>query len=145
MDSSELKMTVARYLSEGVSLSDIQAKLDADHHYKIKFFDLRMLAAELENVDWEQFSPKKKEPAPESEIVPESPSAGNGQTLVTVSKLVRPGMAASGSVTFASGATADWYVDSYGRPGLENPVGQPTEEDVKLFMPELQKVLTPGY
>lgn len=138
MTQVELKSIVAAYLADGIPLSDIQTLLETDHDYKIKFFDLKMLASELEDVNWEKFTPKKPEPQDVSK--PAVPQVGDGQTHVTVSKLARPGMMSSGNVIFASGATADWYVDNSGRPGIENVVGEPTEADVKGFMTELQKV-----
>lgn len=58
-----------------------------------------------------------------------------------VSKLVRPGTALSGTVKFASGSRADWYVDQTGRLGLENVRGeQPTRDDLIAFQDELQKL-----
>ena len=67
---------------------------------------------------------------------------GDGKTVVEVSKLVRPGTALSGTVKFAGGSTADWYVDSYGRLGIENLQGdKPTESDIMAFQDELKKAL----
>jgi hypothetical protein len=48
----------------------------------------------------------------------------------------------SGSVKFASGSTAEWYVDNMGRLGLENLVGEkPTQDDVQQFQVELDKAI----
>ena len=58
---------------------------------------------------------------------------------------MRPGTALSGSVKFASGSTADWYIDQTGRLGLENLVGnQPTQEDIQQFQVELEKAVYGG-
>ena len=52
------------------------------------------------------------------------------------------GMMFSGSVRFASGSTAEWYLDNMGRIGLENLVGdKPSPQDVEQFQIELDKVL----
>ena len=65
-----------------------------------------------------------------------------GKCVVTVNKVNPPGILASGTVTFSSGSTADWYVDQTGRPGIGNLKGeQPTQQEAEEFMVELQKVL----
>ena len=65
-----------------------------------------------------------------------------GKCVVTVNKVNPPGILASGTVTFSSGSTADWYVDQTGRPGIGNLKGeQPTQQEAEEFMTELQKVL----
>ena len=71
---------------------------------------------------------------------------GGGATKVEVSKLVRPGTAISGTVTFASGAHGEWYVDQMGRLGLALAEGssKPTRDDVEKFQIELQKQLQGG-
>ena len=58
------------------------------------------------------------------------------------SGLVRPGALASGTVSFGSGAKAEWIVDQMGRLGLENVVGEPTEEDFAEFQQELRKLFS---
>jgi hypothetical protein len=58
---------------------------------------------------------------------------------VEISKLVKPGAVAHGSVKFPSGASGDWILDQTGRLGLENSKGKPTPEDLQAFQEELQK------
>ena len=153
---NEVKMFVARELAEGISLSDIQNHINAEFKLNMTYMDVRILASDLD-VDWQALDPnaKKSEPAPEpvtqDESVPEQnageeiPAADGdaaGDTVVEVSKLARPGMMLSGSVKFASGSTAEWYVDNMGRLGLENLVGEkPTQEDVEKFQIELDKAV----
>ena len=51
-------------------------------------------------------------------------------------------MMLSGTVKFASGSTAEWYVDNMGRLGLENLVGEkPTQGDIEKFQVELDKAV----
>jgi hypothetical protein len=66
------------------------------------------------------------------------------RTTVTVSKLVRPGAAMSGEVSFASGAKAEWFLDAAGRLGLTPAAGsaRPTQEDLREFQIELQRKLS---
>lgn len=141
----EIKRFMAQKLEEGESLSDIQKLVNEAFGTRMTFMDIRILASELEDVDWDALdpapapAPEKKEPA-EGEA--SAPAAGDGGTVVEISKLVRPGTALSGTVRFRNGATADWYVDSYGRLGIENLQGEnPGEEDVRDFQTELQKQL----
>ena len=101
-----------------------------------------------EGEDVSAFSPNGAAPAPAAEAAPvaEAPAApADGKTVVEISKLMRPGTALSGSVKFASGSTADWYIDQTGRLGLENLVGnQPTQEDIQQFQVELEKAVYGG-
>lgn len=168
MEQNEIKAFVAAQLAAGISLSDIQKQL-TEKGVVIKFLDLRLMASELENVDWTKLN-KKEEPAKAPEIkaapVPqnqeqaeefeedfdeneelpdhdEAPAEG-GTTVVELSKVVRPGAVASGSVKFASGVTAEWILDQHGRLGLDKPTGKPTPADIKGFQVELERLLTSG-
>ena len=144
----EIKRFMAQKLEEGESLSNVQKLVNEKFGTRYTFMEIRILASELEGIDWGALDPKQPAPpAAEKEkddaAAPSEPSAAmGGKTVVEVSKLVRPGTALSGTVTFRSGSSAEWYVDSYGRLGLENLRGeQPTEEDVRDFQIELQKQL----
>ena len=70
----------------------------------------------------------------------------DGETVVEISKLVRPGAAVSGSVKFASGVTAEWFLDQMGRLGLDAVKGgEPTREDIAAFQQALQKEVEKMY
>ena len=143
MSSNDLKIKrfIAQKLAGKESLSNIQKLVNEEFGTKLTYMEIRILASELEDVDWKAFDPApvKKDEDAEAEAEEALPASG---TVVEVSKLVRPGTALSGSVTFRSGSKAEWYVDSYGRLGIENLQGEnPTEEDVREFQKELQKQL----
>ncbi len=154
----EVKKFLAAGIAKGVSLSELQQEINQEFKLKLTYMDIRIFASELESVDWDKNDPKaqakaKEEAAAEAveaggeeELVEpelEEAPAGSSNTVVEVSKLVRPGMALSGTVTFASGSTAEWYVDNYGRLGLENLQGEkPTETDVREFQQELQRIFS---
>ena len=121
------------------------------------FLELRLLAAELEDVDWSQFDPKEKkveeapaQTAPAADETAAAPAADGtentaapaaaGNTVVELSRLSRPGAMAHGTVTFASGVTAEWLIDEMGRLGLDKVSGQPTEQDIQDFQVELRKL-----
>jgi hypothetical protein len=146
----KVKQLLASLLAEGVSLSDAQTRINSELGVSLTYMDIRIIASTLD-VDWKKGDPhpvKSEEENPADENV-EAPAAETqaeaGKTVVEISKLVRPGMALSGSVKFASGSKADWYLDRTGRLGLENLVGdQPTQEDIQLFQMELERVVTGG-
>ena len=62
MDDRTVKRFVAQKLHEGVKLTDIQNMLVDELGCKMTFLELRLLAAELEDVDWSQFDPQEKKP-----------------------------------------------------------------------------------
>ncbi len=141
MDNETIKKIMAKELNDGVSLSDIQKLLANEHETKITFLDLRILASELENIQWE----KPEEPVDEDEEAePEAEQPEATGTVVEVSKLIRPGAVANGSVKFASGASAEWILNQQGQLGLDKAKGEPTEDDIKEFQAELQKVFAQG-
>ena len=156
MTQEEIKQFIADKTAEGLSLTAIQDALSAQG-VKIRFMELRLLAAEIESVlakkEAEKAAAEAPAPAPEDKKTEETPAAPaetpapaggekvRGTTTVTVSPIQRPGFAMSGSVSFGSGVTADWYVDQTGRLGLDNASGQPDEQDIQEFQIELRKAL----
>ena len=136
-----IKAKIAKWLAEGETLSNIQNLLKEDG-CSITFMELRILAAELESVDWTRQDP----PAPaaeEPETAPAESAApaenAPAKTTVEVNRVVRPGALAEGTVLFASGASATWVVDQFQRLGLEKVTGEPTEQDIREFQEELQR------
>ena len=145
MDEMIIKKFVAQKLHEGVKLSDIQDMLAEELNCKMTFLELRLLAAELEDVDWSQFDPQEKKAeddeaaAPAEDAAAEVP-AGDGATKVEISRLSRPGAMMHGTVTFASGASAEWLIDQMGQLGLDKVQGEPTQDDLKAFQDELRRM-----
>ena len=150
---NDIKIFMASRIAEGISLSDIQNEVNEKFQLSMTYMDIRILAAGLD-IDWQakaaakaEEEKKEEENAPEEAAAPEEAPAApaDGKTVVEISKLMRPGTALSGSVKFASGSTADWYIDQTGRLGLENLVGsQPTQEDIQQFQVELEKAVYGG-
>ena len=153
MDEMTVKRFVAKKLHEGIKLSDIQNMLAEELECKMTFLELRLMAAELEDVDWEKFDPaEKKDPAEEAEAPAENSAATEnpaeneaapaaaGKTTVELSRLTRPGAMAHGTVNFGSGASAEWLIDEMGRLGLDKVSGEPTENDIAEFQTELRKL-----
>ena len=167
MTNDEIKAFISAKVSEGISLSKIQDALLNEKGVRMTYMELRMLASEIETADWQKLDKQKAEKTPpaqppaeqpaegslddesENEFIPEEEQpAGNpegtgkvrGKTTVELSKLVKPGTVANGSVKFGSGATADWFLDQMGRLALSNAVGKPDETDIAEFQQELQKL-----
>ena len=161
---NEIKAYMADRIAQGVSLSDIQTEVNEKFSQKYTYMDIRILASTL-NIDWKPKGREEKveeKPERESKAAPdgapaaeepaaaadpaEAPAGGAaGKTVVEVSKLMRPGTALSGTVKFASGSTADWYIDQTGRLGLENLQGdRPTQEDIRQFQAELERAVYGG-
>lgn len=146
MENSEIKKFMAEKIAENISLSDIQTMVNEKFNTKMTFMDIRILASELE-VDWRSEA-EKNPPVAEEEEAPET--SGNneaentpGKTTVELNKIVRPGALASGSVHFASGVYAEWYIDNSGRMGLDKVTGgKPTEQDIEDFQVEMQKIFS---
>lgn len=141
MEREELKKIVAGLLDKGETLNTILKVLSSEHKVTMTFLDLRLLASEIEEIDWT----KNEAPEPESKPEPEEKAApeadADGKTVVEINRLTRPGVALHGKAKFASGASADWIVDSMGRLGFEKSQGSPTREDLQDFQKELQKAL----
>ena len=156
----ELKFYMAQEIANGVSLSDIQKSANEKFGLKLTYMDIRIYASELDNIDWDAHDPKAIEKAKaeakkaeeeakkaaETAEGEEATAGGDGETVVEISKLVRPGAAVSGSVKFASGVTAEWFLDQMGRLGLDAVKGgEPTREDIAAFQQALQKEVEKMY
>lgn len=145
MDTKERDELIAKLLSEGVSLSDVQKQLRSEHDLNLTYMELRLIALDLE-VDWSKQDAEEEQQETIDDITDvqtDDQPAGDGKTTVEVSKLVRPGALVSGDVTFKSGARAEWALDQMGRLSL-NPVegtGKPDEDDLQEFQVELQRVV----
>lgn len=159
----KVEMSIKRFMAEelrkGESLSEIQKLVNEKFSQRLTYMEIRILASELDDVDWKALDPraqaeaaKKAKQEAEQAAVPaagdELPESGEDAaspaadgTVVELSKLARPGMMLSGTVKFASGSTAEWYIDNMGRLGLENVKGnKPTREDIEAFQIELENV-----
>lgn len=149
---ADIKKFMAQKISEGLSLADIQKLIEKKFQKRMTFLDVRLMASSLDSIDWEKEAEKEsaaeeaEEEAGEEDNAEDKAdeSAGDGQCVVELSKLVKPGAVAHGSVKFPSGASGNWVLDQMGRLGMENADGEPTEDDLKAFQEELQKIFARG-
>ena len=140
----ERNQLIVEKLNQGFSLGEIQKQLEEEHDIRMTYMDLRILATELEGVDWSQ-QPEtgfKAKAVAQDDLLGGDSAPASG-TRVTVSKLARPGAAMHGSVEFSSGAKAEWFLDHSGRLGLQSEPGsaKPNEKDLQEFQEELQRVV----
>ena len=142
-DSMDMKKFLAAEIAAGKSLSDIQTLLNEKFGVRLTYMDVRIMASELDNIDWTSRDPvKPAEPVEDVTKVPaQNAPAGDGTTVVEVNQVVRAGALAEGSVRFGSGASGTWIVDQMGRLGFDKLNGEPTEKDIQEFQVELRKVL----
>lgn len=144
--TDDQKREISDRLAQGAGIADIQRLINDEFKEHMTYMEVRFL---LDDLQFELAPP----PAPKEEEAPAA-EAGAGQAAaakpanaelvqeveVEIDAVKRPGAALSGTVTFSDGVGAKWYVDSYGRLGLDpDQEGyQPSEEDIQKFQMELQ-------
>lgn len=170
--TDEQKKTVTQWVAEGASLNEVQDRLKRECDITLTYLDARLLIMELglklqEKKQPEE--PKPETPAPsagrppgpgeeaggeaypeelteaEAEILGEESLAPEGASTlsVTLDAITVPGTMVSGKVTFSDGKTGGWYVDQFGRLGLQPPEPgyQPPTTDIPAFQRELDRLL----
>jgi hypothetical protein len=146
--SEEQRQTVAKWISEGAKLSEIQKRL-LELGVKLTYMEVRFLVDDLKLTPKDPEPPKvaappvaaaptkltaEKNPAPEGTL----PASG---VSVSVDQIAKPGAVVSGKVTFSDGQTADWYLDQTGRLGVVPKTAgyKPSPADVQDFQLALQQ------
>ncbi len=154
--NQEQKNTVAEWIAEGLSLSDIQDRMGTQWNIRMTYMEARMLVGDLKLLPKDPIVPVAEKPveeaAPEGAPAPEAilaegaedaTPAGTGTVQVTTDTLARPGAMISGRVTFSDGLTGMWHLDQYGRFNLVPPTPgyKPSEEDIQKIQPLLDREL----
>ena len=156
------KQTVAGWIEQGLSLSEIQKRLASELGLSLRYMEVRFLLDDLKLQPKDPVSapspaapfalaPESNAQAPQSKakgepggkpLAKDKPAAPAGVS-VTVDQITRPGALVSGQVTFSDGQTATWYLDQMGRLGLapQQRGYKPTEPDVMEFQTLLQQEL----
>lgn len=162
---SQQKETVAVWIQEGLSLSQIQSRLASELGLSLTYMEVRFLLDDLKlkprdkdttkseevglsaagGATAQQGVPKAPAPRPVGRPpAPESlPAATDGRVSVTVDQVARPGALVSGQVSFTDGNSAAWYLDQFGRLGLapKQTGYKPSQQDLMAFQAELQSEL----
>lgn len=143
-NDTAVKKFMEEQVKAGKTLPEIQQLIGEKFDRKMTFLEVRLMASELKDIDWQEEEPAEADDTPDQEAQPDHDALSEANTpggcVVEMSKLVKPGAVAHGSVKFPSGVTADWSVDQLGRLGLSNNSGKPDEDDIKAFQKELQRL-----
>jgi hypothetical protein len=150
------KKKVAEWIAQGLKLSEIQKRLDAELGARLTYMEVRLLVDDL------KLTPKDVEPAKPAAsaltgsanrstpaaAAPPAPAPsgapGTGKVSITVDQLTRPGAVVSGKVTFSDGNQAEWYFDQTGRLALaaQRPGYRPSPGDLQQFQTALDTELS---
>jgi len=144
--SDEQKREIARWVADGMGLSELQKKLDSEFGIVMTYMDVRFLVDDLNLslVDLEEPAPEKDEGETVEDASAElDEMESTGGVQVEVDTVVPPGAMASGSVVFSDGVSKSWTIDQFGRLGLSG--GQegykPSDEDLMEFQRHLEASL----
>ena len=167
--TNEQHQALEKWIDDGMSLSDIQARLNEEFNLSFTYMEVRFLVDDLDLTlqDKPETSsssannalgsaehrrhPLDNEKGTETLEDIDTPERGEddfgddfGSSLtVDVDRVMKPGSVVSGSVKFSDGVSSNWFIDQFGRLGL-NPSQegyQPSGEDLRVFQKELQIAL----
>lgn len=148
LNEAQIK-TVAGWAQEGLSLAEIQKRINEEFNLSLTFMEVRFLlldkdiklkdrrAASAEAVDL------SKDHLTEG-AEPQEPGHGvPGKVSVQIDRLKKPGAIVNGTVTFSDGVSASWFIDQAGQLGINpsQPGYRPTENDLRSFQEELSGLL----
>jgi hypothetical protein len=147
--TEEQRQTVAKWISEGAKLSEIQKRL-LELGIKLTYMEVRFLVDDLKLTPKDPEPPKVvapvAAPADPTKLTAEKSPAPEGTlptsaVSVSVDQLTKPGTMISGKVTFSDGQLADWYLDQTGRLGVvpKTTGYKPSAADVQDFQLALQQ------
>ncbi len=149
--NDEQKREIARWVSDGMGLSDIQKKINEDFGVVMTYMDVRFLVDDLDLTLVDEEEPVAQDdddggaaPGPEvSQDAPLQEDVGSGGVQVELDAVNPPGAMASGSVVFSDGEKKSWTIDQFGRLALSGGTEgyKPSEEDVVEFQKELDSAL----
>ena len=141
------RQQVAKWISEGAKLSEIQKRL-LELGVKLTYMEVRFLVDDLKLTPKDPEPPKVVAPpaADPAKLTAEKDPAPAGTlpasaVTVSVDQLTKPGAMISGKVTFSDGQLADWYLDQTGRLGVVPKTAgyKPSAADVQDFQLALQQ------
>lgn len=135
--TDEQKAAVAGWIGEGVSLSEVQKRLEADFEIRMTYMDLRFMVDDLD-LEIQSEAPKFDDPLPST-----GPVGEGGGVAVRLDKVSRPDALVSGEVTFSDGQSAQWHLDQMGRLAMnpKQPGYKPTDADLQQFQEKLREAV----
>ena len=136
MDDEEVRRLVGELMGEGHSLNEILNTL-REKGSTLTYLELRMIASEFEEEPDE--SEREPEEEEEEELGPQMPAG----VSVAVDAVAKPGVQLSGTASLKSGAKVHWFIDSFGRVGLQPEPGsaRPLQSDMADIQQALEVTL----
>ncbi len=142
---------VKAWVNEGATLAEIQTRLSEEFGVTMTYMDVRFLIEDL-NLELRDNRSGSAAPEPDSQVLGDDAGAilddepeliGGGKVTVDLDRVARAGAVVSGNVTFSDGQKAQWYLDQFGRLGLDPADSEyrPSPEDIQSFQKELQALL----
>ena len=164
--TDEQKRAVTGWISEGLTLAQIQDRMGTEMDLRMTYMEARMLVDDLKLLPKETVVEVPK-PVPTENPIPSQASASEGdealegeggvpagaqdaqeagipgEVKVKVDTLTRPGAMVSGSVTFSDGQSAGWYLNTMGQLGMvpPSPGYRPPQGEVQTFQMLLENEL----
>ena len=144
--NEEQKKEIARWVAEGMGLSDVQKKINSDYGVVMTYMDVRFLVDDLDLTLVDKEEEKPKDDSTESSDTPDLTddlNPNDGGVTVEVDPVTPPGAMASGSVRFSDGQNQKCTLDQFGRLCLSGGEEgyKPSEEDVMEFQKQLDSAL----
>ncbi len=144
--NDEQKREIAKWISEGMGLSDVQKKINQDYGIVMTYIDVRFLVDDLDLtlMDEEDETPTEDETnSPEDTSLDSTADEPPGGVQVELDPVTPPGAMAGGSVVFSDGERKTWTIDQMGRLALlgGSEEYKPSEEDIVTFQKELDNAL----
>ena len=155
--TAEQKREIANWINQGVGLSDVQKRLNDDFGISMTYMDVRFLVDDLDLTIQDEDEPEPSKESDQSgtssedsniseepQTTDDSDLSGESSSVsVTVDKVTRPGVMASGVATFSDGVDCPWYLDQFGRLGLipKQEGYKPPDGDLEDFQKQLDAEL----
>ncbi len=139
--SNEQLDLIREWAATGVDLNGIQKNL-SDAGISMRFMELRFLMLD-NNIEIAEIKPAEPEVKPEEPAPAAAPEA-TGNMQVALDELTIPGTMISGKAIFPSGIRGSWQFDQRGQFAWSALDGEPTDNEMRAFQVELNKLLTQG-
>ena len=142
--TAEQKLEIAKWVADGMGLSEVQKKINQDFGIVLTYMDVRFL---VDDLDLALVDPEQPAEAKDLSKVndPDGSEADHlaGSVQIEVDGVTPPGAMASGSVTFSDGEVKKWTIDQFGRLSMSGGAAdyKPSDQDVMEFQQQLEKAL----
>ncbi|MFI3243157.1 MAG: hypothetical protein R3Y56_02765 [Akkermansia sp.] len=137
--SNEQIELIREWAAAGIDLNGIQKNL-TDAGVSIRFMELRFLLLDNE-IEIAEIKPAEPEAKAAEEQVAAAPT---GSMQVALDELTIPGTMISGKAIFPSGIRGSWQFDQRGQFGWSALDGEPSDNEMRAFQVELNKLLSQG-